>query len=322
MTHLSFEERRVISQSLLHGIPQSQIALQLGRSPSTISREIARNDFDDGLYHAQRAHRNAIDRRSKRTVTPKLERPGIYEKVASKLELNWSPQQISCWLALEEGVSVISHQTIYSYLWCLPKDHAHRLGMRRRGRRPRKAKPGFITKKFKHRVSIHDRPKAINERLRIGDWELDLMSCHLASGYLITAVERKTGYTLIRKVPSKHTDRVMSGIVKMFEPFHRSLIKSFTFDNGTEFYSHRRLTRELGVKVYFADPYNSGQRGTNENTNGLIRQYFEKFVDYKQITHGAVRKAQQKLNERPRLRLQYQTPRAVLGKHPKIAFRI
>jgi IS30 family transposase len=177
MAHLSFEERRVISRSLLHGISQTQIAQQLGRSPSTISREIGRNRFDNGHYHAQRAHRNTIDRRCSRTVTPKLERPGIYEKVADKLELNWSPQQICGWLTETEGSPVVSHQTIYSYLWCLPKDHAHRLGMRRRGRRPRKAKPGFITKKFKHRVSIHDRPKAINERLRMGDWELDLMTC-------------------------------------------------------------------------------------------------------------------------------------------------
>jgi len=322
MSHLSFEERRVISQSLLHGVSQLQIAQQLARSPSTISREIARNRFEDGQYHALRAHRNAIDRRSQRTVTPKLEKPEIFAKVATKLELNWSPQQISGTLAAESGKPVISHQTIYSYLWRLDKNHTHRQGMRRRGRRPRKAKPGFVAKAIRDRASIHDRPRVVKTRGRIGDWELDLMCCHRNSGFLITAVERKTGYTLIRKVASKHSVRVTDGIIKMFEGFDRSVIKTFTFDNGVEFYYHGRLTRALGVKVYFADPYNSGQRGTNENTNGLIRQYFPKTLDYGLISLRDVQRAQRLLNERPRLRLDFRTPSAVLGKHPKIAFRI
>lgn len=322
MQHLSFEERIVIGTEFRSGTPQVEIAKQLGRSPSTISRELARNRSGDRVYHSQRAHRKAIDRRSQRTVTPKMERPEVYEKVTEKLELNWSPQQISGVLALEHGEPIISHQTIYNYLWCLPKKHAHRRGMRRRGRRPRKAKPGFISRALRDRTSIHDRPKVVNERGRTGDWELDLMTCHRTSGYLITAVERKTGYLLMSKVASKHSGKVTDGIVKMFAFMHPAVVKTFTFDNGTEFYYHGKLTRKLGVKVYFADPYNSGQRGTNENTNGLVRQYFPKTLDYESISHKAVKKVQDLINDRPRLRLKFQTPAATLGKHPKIAFQI
>lgn len=316
MSHLTRDERCVIAMRKLEGCSQVKIARELDRSPSTISRELKRNSKPRGSlrYHSYdpyHAVRKAEDRRKERPYLAKLERPEIYEAVVSKLEINWSPQQISGWLKLQQCKPVISHQTIYEYLSCLPKDHVHRQAMRRRGRRPRKESPGFIAKALKNRVSIHDRPKVVNQRKRIGDWELDLMTCHHTSGYLITAVERKTGYTLIRKVPSKHAGRVMKGILKMFESIPRSKLKTFTFDNGTEFYYHRRFTNDLGVKVYFADPYNSGQRGTNENTNGLIRQYFPKSRPYGTISLWDVRKVQAKLNHRPRLRLKYQTPAAL-----------
>jgi len=161
---------------------------------------------------------------------------------------------------------------------------------------------------LRDRVSIHDRAKLVEKRKRIGDWELDLVRCHRASGYLITAVDRMTGYTLVRKVARKCSDLVMKGILKMFSNIDAHKIKTFTFDNGTEFYYHSMLTKNMKVKVYFADPYNSGQRGTNENTNGLLRQYFPKTMNYASFSHQAVKKAQDALNSRPRLRLGFQTP--------------
>lgn len=322
MAHLTLEERSVISSGVIHGETQVEIAKKIGRSPSTVSREMRRNRSSNGQYAAMRAHRISIDRRAQRTITPKLEQPELAQKVHAKLLLNWSPQQISGWLAKTHRKRILSHQTIYAYLWSLPKNHPHRRAMRRRGRRPRKAKPGFIARALKTRVSIHERPKVVNERRRTGDWELDLMTCHRTSGHLITAVERKTGYTLIQKVPSKRSAQVMNRIIGMFDGFHRDLIRTFTFDNGNEFYFHSMLVRSLGVKVYFADPYASGQRGTNENTNGLIRQYFPKTLDYGLISHWDIKRAQKLINERPRLRLGFQTPAAVLAKHPKIAFRI
>lgn len=321
MSHLSVEERYVISLRHLKGVSQKEIAEELGRSPSTVCRELQRNRASDRSYHALRAQKMANERQRQPTTGHKMEQPELAAIVHEKLALNWSPAQISGWLATTSAGLTISHQAIYSYLWRLPKDNVYRKSLRRRGRRYRKAKPGFIAA-LKNRVSIHKRPEVVNARRRIGDWELDLVVCHKSSGYLITAVERKSGYLLARKVAKKQSGMVMDGIIKMFEPFDPALLKTFTFDNGTEFYYHRRLREELGVKVYFADPYRSGQRGTNENTNGLLRQYFPKTLGYDSITHQAVKKAQQLINHRPRLRLKFQTPVAILGKHPKIAFRI
>ena len=322
MSHLSLEERAVISSGLVRGETQKAIANSLGRSPSTVSREIARNRELGHGYFFPCANQKAIRRRRQRNVTPKIQQGDLFEKVAEKLVLNWSPQQISGWLAEQDDKLRVSHQTIYDYLWRLPQDHVHRRAMRRRGKRPRKAKPGFITRAAQDRVSIHDRPQVVAKRARTGDWELDLMTCHRASGYLITAVERRTGYLLVSKVASKHSGKVIDGIVKLFGFMDEALLKTFTFDNGTEFYYHAKLNKKLGVKVYFADPYNSGQRGSNENTNGLIRQYFPKTLGYESISHQAVKKVQELINHRPRRRLNFQTPAAVLGKHPRIAFQI
>lgn len=290
MVHLSIEERHEISRGLIAGETQKSIALALGRSPATISREIARNGGSRASYRSTAAHRIAIDRRADCERPKKIKRPELFDRVVKKLELNWSPEQISETFKRDDGCLVISHQSIYNYLWSLEKNHAHRRSMRRRGRRPRKAKPAFLAK-LDRRRSIHDRPRIASDRKRLGDWELDLMTCGGVSGYLITAVERVSKLTLIRKVSNKSAGKVRDGILKMFEGIERSMMKTFTFDNGTEFYYHESLEQQLNVKAYFADPYNSGQRGTNENTNGLIRQYFPKSLHYGLISYWAVRRA-------------------------------
>jgi transposase, IS30 family len=309
MAHLTFEERIVISEMRRSGASQKDISKCLGRSPSTICRELQRNAPARECYRPDKAHRLAVARSRIPAVASKLEQcTELYAIVTEKLNLKWSPEQISGWLAVATKGLRISHQTIYRFLYSLDRSHPFRLAMRRRGRRNRKEKPGFIKAQQRDRVSIHDRPQVVQKRQRIGDWELDLMTCHRVSGYLITAVERMTGYTLIRKVATKSSDLVMKGILKMFQGIDRLKIKTFTFDNGTEFYYHSMLRESLNVQVYFADPYNSGQRGTNENTNGLFRQYFPKTLDYGYISNQAVVKAQDSLNTRPRLRLGFQTP--------------
>lgn len=313
MSHLSFEERVTISVLLKEGKRPVSIAKHLGRSPSTISRELRRNRNSSGEYLVNYANRQALNRRRSGTIQPKLEDPVLYSQVTEKLMLNWSPSQISGWLAKAAGQAVISHQTIYNFLNVLSRNHVFRRSKRRKGKRNRKAKPGFLTRMADDHVSIHERAKVVEKRSRIGDWELDLVRCSKNSGYLITAVERKSGYCLAQKVSSKHCKKVIAGILKMFEPIPYEKIKTFTFDNGTEFYYTDALTDELGAKVYYADPYCSGQRGTNENTNGLLRQYFPKDMCYNQISHWAVKKAVQMLNERPRLRLKFQTPGEVFG---------
>lgn len=309
MSHLSFDERVVISMMRQSGSTRKEIAEHLGRSPSTISRELIRNSSRHDHYRAIGANKLAVKRRRRPSVVSKLEKfPDLLAIVKEKLLLFWSPEQISGWLKEQRLPQQVSHQTIYRFLFRLERNDALRQAMRRKGRRNRRDKPGFIKSQIRDRVSIHDRPKLVEKRKRIGDWELDLVRCHRASGYLITAVDRMTGYTLVRKVARKCSGLVMSGILKMFQPIDRTKIKTFTFDNGTEFFYHSLLTKALRVKVYFADPYCSGQRGTNENTNGLLRQYFPKTMNYNYISYQAVAKAQHALNHRPRLRLGFQTP--------------
>lgn len=322
MAHLSVQEREDISILLNAGHSQKVIAQQIGRSESTIPREVRRNLDANGRYRCLFAQRKAIDRRSGVERPKKLDQPKMLAAVNEKLLQNWSPQQISGWLKIGRRNKKISHQTIYNHLWRLPKNSEFRRAMRRKGRRNRKAKPGFILRAIKNRTSIHSRPAIIDARSRIGDWELDLMTCGATSGYLITAVERKSRFTLIRKVASKRASKVIEGILAMFKKFDRGVLKSFTFDNGTEFYYHQRLTRELDVRTFFADPYNSGQRGTNENTNGLIRQYFPSTMTYDMISYWDTQRVQRMLNHRPRLCLNFQTPATILGRHPKIAFQL
>ena len=323
MPKLSEDERYFIACEIRAGKKQTWIADQLGRSPSTISRELERNRCADGVYRWHIAHRRAKDRKRFRTVAEKL-LDGKSRRLINCLLLRyWSPEQISNFLRRTGSWLQVSHQTIYKYVWSFPRYHKLRQALRRRGRRPRRKKPGFINRARRERRSIHERPRIANDRQRLGDWELDLMTCHRNSGYLITAVDRKSGYTLISRAKTKHSSGVMDRIVEMFRgkiaKRHRL---TFTFDNGVEFYFFKRLEQELGVTVYFADPYNSGQRGTNENTNGLIRQYFPKNRTYASITNRQIKKVAQFLNDRPRKRLEFQTPKQVFKSTPNIAIQI
>ncbi|WDQ15432.1 IS30 family transposase [Rhodopirellula sp. P2] len=308
MAHLTFHQRVVISVMQRDGKKQKEIAEAIEVSPSTVSRELARNHVTGKHYHPLHAERRANFLKERPSVVSKLEDPDLFEVVSEKLALNWSPEQISGYLSKQAGKLQISHQTIYKYLWSLDRNHPFRKAMRRSGRRNRKQKPGFIRKQAADRVSIHDRPKVASNRKRIGDWELDLVVCKKSTGYLVTAVDRKTGYTLVGRCKKKSSRLVMDTIRSMFNKVPEKHIKTMTFDNGTEFFYHRLLPSWFNVKVFFADPYCSGQRGTNENTNGLLRQYFPKGVDYGSISWQQVRKAAMLLNLRPRKRHGYQTP--------------
>lgn len=308
MAHLTFDERIVICQMRFDGETQKEIARALGRSPSTICRELKRNRVRGESYLPHKANQAARERQRRPSVISKLAEPRLYQAVTDKLKENYSPEQISGWLARETKDLRISHQTIYRYLYGLDRSHAFRRAMRRGGRRNRRQMPGFVKQQQLNSVSIHSRPKSVEKRKEIGHWEMDLMTCHRSSGHLVTAVERKTGYTLIGRVPTKQSAGVMNRIVQMFEGIDPAKVKTMTFDNGTEFFYHDMLSQAMKVKVYFADPYKSYQRGTNENTNGLIRQYFPKTLDYGYISWQQVAKVQALLNARPRLRLAFQTP--------------
>lgn len=291
MAHLTFHDRIVISEMRRTGDRQKVIAERIGCSESTISRELSRNYVNGRHYEPLAANRRAVALKTRPSVVSKLEDPELFTEVNEKLLLNWSPEQISGSLREQAGELQISHQTIYKYLWSLDRESPIRAAMRRKGRRPRKEKPGFVRNQAANRVSIHDRPAVASNRQRIGDWELDLVVCKKSTGYLVTAVDRMTGYILIGRCKTKATRVVMDTIRKMFQDVPPSQVKTMTFDNGTEFFYHLLLTQWLKVKVYFADPYCSGQRGTNENTNGLLRQYFSKGLDYDLISWQQIRYA-------------------------------
>lgn len=314
MGHLTIHDRETIMVMMLEGYTQRAIAREIGRNESVVSRELTRNGgIKRDQYSAAKAELMARERRSRPRTTPKLDDPDTLKMVTQKLEERWSPEQISGFFKVSPIGPLVSHQTIYNFLDQLPRKDPLRQCLRRGGRRNRKQKPGFVKRARAERRSIHDRPKVANNRKRIGDWELDLMCCAKRSGFLITAVDRKSGYCLIQKVRSRHTHVVIDGIVKMFQKIPATKRKTFTFDNGSEFYHCGRIERELGVKAYYADPYNSGQRGTNENTNGLLRNYFPKCLEYGLISYWDVRKAERALNERPRLRHGFQAPSHVFG---------
>ena len=307
--HLTLEERDRIASLRHQGADQKEISRAVGRSCSTISRELRRNCTGDE-YLAGQAHQQAECRRRERPLELKMERPEINAAVRSGLTHEWSPEQIAGRLkeqhpdAAEQHVSA---QTIYTWI-DEDEQAAHwRSFLRRRGKRPnrRKNKPAGIG------APIDDRPAVIEERLRLGDFEGDTVLGPPGTGGLATLVDRQSRYTIVVKVKSKEADHVHAKIKQRLQELDAEHRQSITFDNGTEFARCYRLEKHLGMKLYFADPGCPYQRGTNENTNGLIRQYFPKGTDFRDISHQEVRRAEKLLNDRPRSCLGFRTPAEV-----------
>jgi transposase, IS30 family len=313
-THLTLSEREVIAQSLAAGKNQSQIARALGRDRSTISRELQRNGMSAGYFAVQAEFLAAVRRsESKQPFVQHDER--VWEYVVKKLGEEWSPEQIAGRLREKyphDARMWISHETIYvsiyadrragGALWKQLRRHHRRRRPRGTGRVLRSRIPG--------RVGIEQRPPVVESRRRKGDWEGDTVAGK--SGHLVTAVERKSRYVLLAKVPDKRASSVNRGGIRALQKVPDQFRKTLTLDNGTEFARFGVMERALNMRVYFAEPYHSNQRATNEYTNGLLRQYFPKGTDFRTVSHQAVAKVQQKLNNRPRKCLGYRTPHEVL----------
>ena len=305
---LTFEERKLLHRLKQEGLTKAEIGKKLGRHRSTIGRELQRNSGQRG-YRPKQAQRLADERREACRKPCKLVDPEVHQFVKEHLEKRWSPDQVAqCsrrTFARCKKQSV-SHQTIYNWIqghepeWCE--------WLRRRGRPPERRG------KLSDCVSIQGRPKVINRRRRYGDWEGDTIVGKGRRSALVTLVERKSGYTYIAKVKDLKSVTTMRAAGRKMKDLPESLRRSMTFDNGKEFSEHRKLTRQIGIDVYFAQPYKSWQRGTNENTNGLIRQFFPKGTDFARISHQAVARVERLLNERPRKRLNYRSPQQVLEK--------
>ena len=312
---LTLAEREEISRGIASHLSLRSIAIQLGRSPSTISREIKRNGGYDG-YRATQADEAAWDR-SHRPKRCKLAcNPPLCRAVATKLRSNWSPEQIAGWLKREypgDECNQVSHETIYRSLFIqargvLKKELLQHLRTKRAIRRSRHAslkRDGLG--QIKDMVSIRERPACVEDRAVPGHWEGDLIAGSKNS-YVATLVERHTRYVMLAKVKNKDTDSVVSALIKQSKKLPGELYKSLTWDRGKELADHKRFTLATDIKVYFCDPSSPWQRGSNENTNRLLRQYFPKGTDLSVHSQAKLNAVARQLNERPRKTLDYETP--------------
>lgn len=285
---------------------QNEIAQILGFSPSTISRELKRNRGKRG-YRPKQANIKATNRREKASKAIKMTDEAI-DLIEDKLYLDWSPDQISGWLKQEQVIE-ISHERIYQHVWSDKAQGGDLYKHLRHSHKKRKKQYGSRDKRgqIKNRISIDERPKVVAEKTRVGDWEIDTVIGKNHQGALVTIVDRVSKFTLIKKVDSKRADVVTEATISLLKPYLDKVL-TITADNGKEFSDHQVMKQHLDADVYFAHPYHSWERGLNENTNGLIRQYFTKGSSFENITDEEVEKVMDRLNHRPRKTLGYRTP--------------
>jgi IS30 family transposase len=312
---LTVAEREEISRAVVAGHSIRSIAASLRRAPSTIGREIERNG-GQGCYRASQAEQSAWDR-ARRPKTCKLaENRTLAHIVADKLQVQWSPEQIAGWLRRtypDDERYQVSHETIYRSLFIQARgalkkellEHLRRTRVMRRSRHhtQKTDNHGRIT----NVVSISERPATVEDRAVPGHWEGDLLFGSKNS-QIATLVERHTRYVMLVKIARKDTETVINALIKNAPKLPQDIYKSLTWDRGKEMADHKRFTLTTDIKVYFCDPQNPWQRGTNENTNGLLRQYFPKGTDISAYSQAKLNAVARKLNERPRKTLNYQTP--------------
>lgn len=315
-TQLTREERYQIYALKAVGQSKTQIAKVLDRHKSTIGREIARNCGLRG-YRPKQANSLADSRRQEKSARRIV--PESWERVEKLLREYWSPEQISSWLRQEEDIRV-SPEWIYQYI-LRDKQASGDLYIYLRCQKQRKKRYGAPDRRgqIKGRVSIDERPEVVNERSRIGDWEADTVIGKQGGDVLVTLVERKTRWSMIGKAPNRTAQEVQAVIVKRLLPL-ASHVKTLTYDNGKEFAFHQDIDEELQSNGYFAHPYHSWERGLNENTNGLIRQFFPKGKDLSEVSDEEIQGVMDKLNNRPRKCLGFKTPNQVFfGINPPVA---
>jgi len=326
-SHLTEEERYHIDELLREGFNQTFIANELGRSKSTLSRELRRNKGERG-WRPRQAHFKALTRLQQRgrSNVARVEETSWNYAVEKLVQEQWSPEQISGRLK-HENLPSISHESIYQRILADKKSggslYSHLRCKKKRKKRygGKSAGRGCIP----NRVDIDMRPKVVDTRKRLGDWEGDtIIGNHTRGAVIATMVERKSRFTVIAKSKDKTSSSVIGSIIDEMKDLE-SITKTITLDNGKEFSGHQHLSNELGSKVFFAKPYASWERGLNENTNGLIRQYYPKKTSFDTISSEEMRNTARKLNNRPRKCLNFQTPLEVLEKLIKkmgVALRI
>ena len=323
MAHITTQQRYTISCMLNQGFNQTQIADAIGKDKSVVSREISRNkDQRSGLYRDDLANRKYAKRQKEK---PKHKRftTEMKQYIEGLLALDYSPEQITG-LSKKQAIPCVSTERIYQHVWEDKKmkgelfTHLRRKGRKYRKRGSSKDSRGIIT----GRVSIDQRPKIVDHRSRFGDLEADLIIGKNHNQAIVTVNDRASGMLKMQKVPSKEAAVVAKAINQMLEewmPFTHTI----TSDNGKEFAAHHLISENLNIDYYFAHPYHSWERGSNENLYGLIRQYLPKKTDFTQITDQEINNIEIKLNNRPRKRFNYETPIFVMNQllfNQKVAF--
>jgi IS30 family transposase len=315
--HLTDHDRHVIYHLNLYGLSRAEISRRLGRSRSTISRELRRNANHMGQYFPERAARLRRERRQAAASRPCTDDEALMAHVEAKLQVKWSPDEIAGQLKVSppkdlQGRS-ISHATIYRWIWACP-ERSQRLRPHLRVAWKKRRKPyGKPSRRgqIPNRVGIEHRPEVVDARERLGDWEGDTVVGKGRSGYVLTNVDRASRYLLTRKLERPTAQATEDALYDAMRRLPRETRKTQTFDNGREFARHETIAKRLGLKVYFAAPYSSWQRGTNENTNGLLRQYLPKSRDFGTLTGFELASYTWQLNNRPRKCLNYRTPAEV-----------
>lgn len=311
-SHLTTSERKAIYYRHSSGESYRSIARLLDRSHSTILREIKRNRPKLYTYFDELAVDKAADRRSVARHKRKHSNERLYSYVIDKLKEYWSPDAISGRLPIEFPKDLtmrISHEGIYQWIYkdCKNGGELYKLLPKCHKKRRKQRRYGSLRGLIKGRVSIHDRPKEVDSRERIGDWEGDLVEGKKGTGFFVTHVERHSRFLISRKIKNKKTASFIDATILSFKSTPKNKLLTLTLDNGKEFSGFKKVESALGISVYFADPYSSWQRGTNENTNGLLRRFFPKGTDFTTLNNEELQRTVHTINHRPRRILNYQT---------------
>lgn len=304
---LTLEDRSQIHAYRQAGFTITETAKRLDRHKSTISRELKRNRGKRG-YRPKQADETAAERKRGSSKSIKFTE-SLKESVSELLKKQWSPEQISNHLNISRK-GYISHERIYQFI---KEDRKHGGSLYlnlRQGHRKRRKRYGTgmsLRGQIKNRVLIDSRPSEVEKRTTVGHWEGDTVEGKNHKGFIVTLTERKTSYLKMAYVEYKDADSVSKAVVKLLKHI-KGKVKTITFDNGKEFSNHEYISQKLDADIYFAHPYHSWERGLNENTNGLIRQYFPKKTDFRKISEKKIAEIERTLNDRPRKKLYYATP--------------